>query len=160
MTIVEYSPFESVVLNSINDVKKYWSFFLEGFRDASFRLDDTRRLEQESFLKFMLDVVDKGAPHGVVYLVRYKGAGKPLAFGIINNNSSPYRCRSALFHWYSTKQDVNASGFTRKFAEEWAKTNGYEELTVISTKVTGSSYEKFEKRWGFTRRFIVFGKKL
>jgi hypothetical protein len=146
-------------LTTLEDVQATWPFFLEGLGKLNDLFHGTKTITPATFLRVITDTVNLGPERG--YVVVGEVDGVPTAYGIVFDNSIAYNPPSVLVYaCYSVTKTSDATLEMLEVLEEWARTNGYQEVQAFSPRFSGSGFALFEKRFGFRRRLVLFAKSL
>lgn len=149
-----------VDLMDCGSVAEFWPFFESGLGELNGTMTNGDAVSREAFLRLLFRVIEMGPTRGRVSLLVSK-SGKPLAFGIIFDNTEPFCRRSAIVYAvFSNHLCPTAVQELREEAERWARANGYAELHAVSRRINGATFRIFERQWGFRRTAVIFKKEL
>jgi len=138
----------------------FWPFLAGGLSKLNETGVNGDGVTAETFLKVILRVLAYGPDFGRVTILVNR-ADKPLAFGVVFDNSERFGKKTALVYAaYSTGKCATAITELRQEAERWANSHGFEELHAVSLRINGATFRIFERLWGFRRSAVIFKKTL
>jgi len=147
-------------INTVEEVLKYWDFFLEGLtkaNEAQYRKE--QRLPVDRFFKQLLQTVALPVNERLISVIEQDG--KLLGFTV---NFMVYKPNTHPQVWCYLAYSLGDNAFIMKellqYGERWARERGYKEILSNSTRFTAAAFRMFEKRWRFRRVSITFSKLL
>lgn len=150
-----------VDIETIEDLAAKWPFLSDGLVELNASCGNGRSaVTPEAFFKMLLNILAKNPGFGRIAMLVNQN-GKPLAFGVMFDNTEPFCKRSALVYAvYSNGKCPTAVQELRLEAETWARREGFKEIHAVSRRINGATFRIFEKMWGFRRTAVVFKKEL
>lgn len=143
-----------------DEILEEWPFLVEGLNHMNNPQKSNMCEAHETYLKTLSRCACTW-PDGFVGILRSKN-GKPLGFGVGYNSSSLLQNKKVLWIYatYSNGKYKDAVPDMLKWGDEFAKCFNYDEVATATGRVNGSNFAWFEKKLGFSRRYVVFKKKV
>ena len=148
------SEYRVILLTTFKQLQRYWEYFQQALAKLNDLSPANDKVPEETFLRAALDSMRSG----IVPIITRKGEGKVLALGIAMDISNAYHPPSLGIYAVHSWGDASVVKFLLAWTEQWAKKQGFKELSAWSPRINGSAFYLFEKKWGFRRRSIHFTK--
>ena len=146
------------VLKSKEDVLKNWDFLKEGFDQMNNPAKANMNESESAFSKTLIKAVYSW-PDAFVGVLRSKN-GKVLGYGVGYDSTSAFQDSRSLWIYatYSNRKYKNTVKDMLSWAELFAKQYGFSEIGTATGRINGAAFYWYEKRLGFSRRFVTFRK--
>jgi hypothetical protein len=146
-----------VEVKTLDDIQRFWPFFLEGLGDLNDPHKGRGDLTPESLFKQILHAI---SADGLVLVLTSKN-DKPLAFVIAREDTEPLCVKSLLVYAaYSSGKCATAQQEGQAYMENWARDRRFVEIHAFSRRINGSAIRWFTKKCGFKQVCIGFKKLL
>jgi len=151
-------PNRVVTISNVDQVIRWWNLFKDGLDYCNNELKWKK--EPGDFLKILLHIIALGPQDGFI-AVLVSGGGQPYGFVVVVNNTNKFSKKTAhIYLMYSNSQCPSTVAELSAEAQAWSKNNNYEEVQACSYRFGGAALRWFQKKMGFTSKFIVFTKPL
>ena len=149
-------PYKVSPITCVEDVVEVSDFLFEGYG----QLREGLKLTWDEFLSELLRVAKAGLTTAIT-AVFFSKSGKPLGYIILMDETLGSVERVAhIYAAYSNGLYRGIADEAIRFAEEWAKQNGFNKLQATSRRMSGAAMKLFKKRLKFRPVYVVFEKGL
>jgi hypothetical protein len=146
-------------ITTLSELEEYMPLFYEGYVAMSTK-HKAFELDWDGFVKTMVGVINTVPKNGITVVLM---DGVAVGYGVGFDDTPAYSLKQIMLLWALYVKP----GYSKivapelcKYAFEYAKQQGYDEVKAFNNRFSGASFRFFEQLLGMHRSNVVFSKKL